>query len=38
MASGRLFEILYYMLDVKQTTAQELAERLRFRLEQFIVT
>ncbi len=27
MASGRLFEILYYMLDVKQTTAQELAER-----------
>lgn len=27
MASGRLFEILYYLIDVKQTTAQQLAER-----------
>lgn len=27
MASGRLFEILYYLIDVKQTTAPELAEK-----------
>lgn len=27
MTSGRLFEILYYLIDVKQTTASELAEK-----------
>lgn len=27
MASGRLFEILYYLIDVKQTTSPELAEK-----------
>ena len=26
MATGRLFEILYYLIDVKQTTAKQLAE------------
>lgn len=26
MAEGRLFEILYYLIDVKQTTAKQLAE------------
>ena len=26
MAKGRLFEILYYLIDKKETTANELAE------------
>lgn len=36
MAVSRLFEILYYLVDHKQTTAKELADILKFQLEPFI--